>query len=260
MFGVAIQDWDLQSVLVSGIASVDGQSEAAHLLNFDGSGAVGWQSELNTTNPLRVRNMIRTSEGGYVLSGQCLIMAESMGVCLVKVNRLGAMEWQAEFAPISDYADSHDLGLLPDGGYVLAASSHNPDGGLLLKIDASGQEVWRHLYQEGVPSITAVALTPDLGYFLAAATSPDESTGGLPLFIKVDDMGQEIWRRNAGGNHYRGEIHTIRQTAGGYIIAGTTWPTRGAPRDLWLMKTNRELEFPMNVALRRLLDNEADVE
>ena len=107
-----------------------------------------------------------------------------------------------------------------DGGYIISGDSGtwiDTFKGLLLKIDSSGDEVWRKIFggssKDGGGNLHSVKQTSDGGYIF---------TGNYASYLlKTDSQGNQEWKKN-----YEAGIHgsSIGLTVdGGYILSGETF-------------------------------------
>ncbi len=136
--------------------------------------------------------------------------------------------------------------LSSDGGIVIAgfksASTYGYKDVLLMKTDASGNEIWSKTYNLGLNDLgRSVRQTSDGGYIIAGMTEVNPQTFD-PFLIKTDNAGNVQWQSQYDygfGDDDRG--HGVWQTFdGGYIIAGQTWLMHGAfgNYDFYIIKTD----------------------
>ena len=132
-----------------------------------------------------------------------------------------------------------------DGGFVLTGfnssvnSSHSKDV-LLMKTNASGDEVWSRYYGGPMDDIgRCVRQTADGGYIITGMTEVSPQVFD-PFLIRTDSSGNFLWQRSYDfGDDDRG--HAVWQTAdGGFILAGQAWVgsvTFGS-YDMYVVKTD----------------------
>ena len=95
-------------------------------------------------------------------------------------------------------------------------------GGVVLKLDASGNGQWQTSGTHG-QQISYVVETSDNGYVAASSSSSQD------WVIRFDAAGKILWENSycgvvGGGTAGAGTINAVQQTAdGGFILAGTTW-------------------------------------
>ena len=91
----------------------------------------------------------------------------------------------------------------------------------------------------------SVQQTTDGGYIVLGTTRSYGNGESDILLVKIDNVGNEEWRKTFGGIN-RDEGNSVQQTTdGGYIISGTTFVNSSNP-DLWLIKTDSNGEEEWN--------------
>jgi hypothetical protein len=118
----------------------------------------------------------------------------------------------------------------PDGGLLLLATimyyPENDDDIYLLKVDASGNEVWSRTWEEGLAGAAGLVPTGDGNYLLVGSYSPPEVMDREKtdvIFIAVDAEGNDLWRNVYGDPEARDSAALLATTAdGGSIAAGDT--------------------------------------
>ena len=86
--------------------------------------------------------------------------------------------------------------------------------------------------------------TSDGGYIIAGNTSSFNTGYNDDIWIlKLSSDGEIEWQKTYGGNG-REEAYFIQQTGdGGYIVAGYTYPSGAAERDIWILKLSSDGEI-----------------
>ncbi len=155
------------------------------------------------------------------------------------------MQWSQTYGGTQQ--DGSESMVLTDNGEIVMAgfkSTNNTKDVLLMKTDASGNEMWSRIYNPGFNDWgRALRRTNDGGYIIAGMTEVTSQTYD-PFLIKTDSEGNLLWSRNYDygfGADDRG--HAVWQTAdGGYIVAGQTLLVHGlfANYDMYVFKTDAE--------------------
>lgn len=91
----------------------------------------------------------------------------------------------------------------------------------------------------------SVQQTTDGGYIVLGTTRSYGNGESDILLVKIDNVGNEEWRKTFGGIN-KDIGNSVQQTTdGGYIISGTTFVNSSNP-DLWLIKTDSNGEEEWN--------------
>jgi outer membrane protein assembly factor BamB len=159
-----------------------------------------------------------TPDGGLVCSGSIETLEGDTEVRLIKFDAAGEEAWL--FGSGMEWHESFDAVVAPDGSVVLTALVLSPGPEqfrqLTLKLDASGQELWRVWRNQS-----------EGNWGVQAALDPTQNVISIgPLdFVKYDVNGTQLWRRERG--HPRLGVTTSSQVsvdaAGEIYLLGTRW-------------------------------------
>ncbi len=222
-----------------------------------------------TFNGLQGRSVIQTSDGGYALAGETLVLGSAT---FVKTDRSGNIEWQKAYGNVvsvvqtgdlgyalfcndrivktngaGDYESSLSLGvsgaqegiLTRDGDYVVVGNSHLNNGedfAWLFKIDGQGNVLWNKTFTGGFTAYS-VTETDDRGCALAGNWKNDF------WLAKIDYNSNVQWRQTytSGGISDAHYVYSVAKTKdGGFVLAGTgDWQESGSYVP-WLIKVNSQ--------------------
>jgi len=252
-------------VAAGGVYEVGPSPGGGMVLKLDASGNVQWQKVIGPTGSTTVSfNAIQqTSDGGYTTTGndyrsspQCQPF-ECEGGLVVKLDASGQIEWQQALSVATSgslWTDS--IVEASDGGYVAAGEwfGTNQKGGLLVKLDSSGNIVWQNAYSggsfEGLElgvGIYSVHQTSDGGYFLAGDGEDELQEDGrlVPWLGKVDSNGNLLWEYfyyqvYAPTGRALSEYFAGSDVAkdGGFVTAGSTEDYANGLNQLFVVKTD----------------------
>src|SRR5919201_2386198 len=209
----------------------------------------------------------QTSDGGYVAVGSATDANNNTGGLAVKLDANGNLVWRSTFGPSSALqADFQSVTPAADGGYVATGrlTADSRFSLAVVKLDASGDLVWRHAYNtvaNGSPSAStqplAIIGTADGGYAVAGAWNSTSSPGTCcsgPLLLKLDSLGTVQWQQAYEGGVYcffngfsetctsiGGVAYGVRQTSdGGFVLSGDAniKMSDQAPLEPWLAKVD----------------------
>jgi hypothetical protein len=140
-----------------------------------------------------------------------------------------------------------------DGCYILSGLYGNWKPNVvvglpyLIKIDANGDCVWSKTYNisklHGLGNNLAIS-TNDNGYIMAGSAIHENFKGNKTYLIKVDSVGNELWRKVIGIDEDKEIVSTIVQTnENGYIMVGEClmYPDAGnAYSGVFVIKTDSD--------------------
>lgn len=253
-------------VVAGGVYAVGPSPGGGLVLKLDASGNVEWQSMVGPIGSTTVifNAVQQSSDGGYVATGNYYKSSpkcqpfECEGGLVVKLGSSGKVQWQQALTPPgsgSMFIDS--IVQTSDGGSVVAGAwfGSSQKGGLLVKLDSSGNILWQNAYSGGSyyglelgVVIYSVHQTSDGGYFVAGDGEDKLQEGGrlVPWLGKVDSEGNLLWEYF----YYQVYAPTGRALSeyfaggdvardGGFVAAGYTEDYLAQRGLLFVVKTDR---------------------
>jgi hypothetical protein len=123
-----------------------------------------------------------------------------------------------------------------DDGYVLVGATDVDDfgDGLVMKVDNSGNEIWRKTFPNG--AFEGLWITSDNGYIVSGWRKELPIYKGL--MVKLDKEGNVEWEKTYGGPVCL--LVQCQETADGGYISGGFFQFSGNNNDAWLLKTDAE--------------------
>ena len=153
------------------------------------------------------------------------------------------VQWKRKLGGWHD-DDGNSVQQTSDGGFIITGAhqqdSESPYDVYLMKTDAKGNEEWNKTYgSANVDRGNSVQQTTDGGYIIVGRTGPGGFVGKYDVYlIKTDADGNKQWSRTFGGS-FNDYGNSVQQTTdGGYIIAGTTYPSDIYNSEVYLLKTD----------------------
>jgi hypothetical protein len=235
------------------------------VVKLDSIGTIVWQKSLGGSNQDRVFSIQQTSDGGYIVAGECSSNDGdvtgnhgSFDYWLVKLDSIGNMEWQRSLGGTgSDKASS--IKQTSDGGYIVTGSSTSNDGNVtgnhgsvdywLVKLDSIGTMEWQKCLGGSSPDHAfTIQQTNDGGYIVAGWTMSTNGDvtgnhGDIDYWIvKITNLGGLTWQKSLGGTGEDGGISIQQTIDGGYITSGWATSFNGdvtghhGGGDMWVVK------------------------
>ncbi|MEA9412707.1 MULTISPECIES: T9SS type A sorting domain-containing protein [unclassified Flavobacterium] len=231
------------------------------IVKLDKAGVVEWQKTYGGEYADVLRSMEQTQDGGYILGGysnspQSGDKTEpNAGIgdyWIIKIDGVGGIEWQKTYGGNGDnqlYVVHQTL----DGGYIAGGNSNSTSpltslGGMVgngtdywvLKLDDKGDVVWSKTYDFGKTDIlTSLVENQDQTYLIGGYSQNENEyakdgiagkVAGLVnknkeagyIALKIDDKGEEIWKKNVASNGDDVLQKLFETRDGGYLMAGTS--------------------------------------
>ncbi len=229
------------------------------LLKIDNIGNIMWQKMYGGTGDDQGRKIYQTADNGFIIGGETTSTNGDVSYnhgyydyWAIKLNNLGAIEWQKTYGGIGQ--DSL-MDILPttDGGYILSGFSSSKSGDVsgnhgstdvwVVKISNSGNMEWQKSLGGTKTELGyEIIQTTDGGYLQSAwAESNDgdvtDNHGQMDgWLVKLDKLGNIQWQKTLGGTGYDWVQSTV-QTEDGFITAGYN----GSFGNAWVLKLGPDL-------------------
>jgi hypothetical protein len=244
---------------------------------MDEKGDLDWQKNFGGSALDKLRCVILTNEGGFLLagsseSGEGFDKKEeckgSSDFWIIKLNAKGGEVWQKTIGG-SGQDELTAVVKTRDGGFVVAGSSSSSNtgdkttqayGGMdywVMKIDTEGKIVWQNsfggIYNDELRSIS---ITEDGGYLLGGSSNSPDSGNKIHKnlgqsdywIVKLDKDGQQQWQKTIGGTG-DDQLYVVHTTTDGkYLLGGNSNSESGEDKrsgnqsgtDFWVLKLDKE--------------------
>ncbi|NUN09493.1 MAG: T9SS type A sorting domain-containing protein [Ignavibacteriaceae bacterium] len=241
-YGV-LQASDGGYIIAGATSSFGAGSRDAFLIKTDANGTELWRKTFGGLSSDGARNVQKTSDGGFILSGWTFSLGPAAvgNAVLYKADSLGNQQWAKAYG-----GTDVDRGLYvqqtSDGGYIFtgytASVGAGNDDAWVVKTDNLGNEAWSKTFGGTVRDYgNSIALTPDGGCIITGYTISFGAGGDDLWMIKLNSTGTEEWRKLLGGtaSDVGYDIKVTRD--GSYVVTGHTLSYGAGVHDVWLIKT-----------------------
>lgn len=196
-----------------------------YLTKINAAGAVMWTKYYGRHEEDGGNNVIRTSDGGFLLVGHtALTYGISCDGYLVKTDAAGNMLWYALIG--TAYDDVCDAAVeMEDGSFLVTGRVENAATRtfrvLLAKVSPSGKQIFLKELTTNLPSLGFKIVQATDGNFLIAGYSyrVDES-GSDMLLLKCTPDGAIIWQQNFGTKLNDRAYSLTSMPDGGCVVVG----------------------------------------
>ena len=185
---------------------------------------VGENPSEESSNYLEPYLLIRTSDGGYFITGQLSSGGGSVPhLLLMKVGGQGDMLWNRAY---SFYGYGYSAAGLASGGYLICTARGTQNR--LLRVDSVGDQTGLTTF--GADNAYSIAAALDGGYLIGG------SQGGEGWLQKTDANGKFQSKMEIGGTGSDIVFSVVPDRDGNVVAAGFTDPTGSGEIDGWLLK------------------------
>jgi hypothetical protein len=162
------------------------------VIKTDTAGTILWSSNFGTPGSVALRNILQSSDGGYIAAGYGANFNNHVSALLVKYNAGGTMQWRNSYTTTLSSTSSYDEGFAVEevsDGFVLLTLSDAFNTGLV-KTDSAGNAQWGRTYTTGVTSMPmALEKTADGGLAFAVIWGDAYMPNTGNQIIKTDSLG-----------------------------------------------------------------------
>lgn len=209
-----------------------------YIVKTDMNGNVQWKKVFYRENEGAdvVLAVHQLSDGGFIIGG--FTQSSSWACYVLRTDSLGNVMW-SNIYPGSWQSECYDIQATPDGGFILTGteSSFETDTDvLIIKLDASGNLVWKKIYgtvdaEQG----ESIQQLQDGGYIIAGMST--HGAGGYDAYVvRTNSTGDSLWSRTIGGSGDDRAFSVVSATAGSCLVAGWTWSYGQGLGDVYLLK------------------------
>lgn len=246
------------------------------IVKLDSKGEIEWQSSFGGRFADVIRSIEQTKDGGYIVGGYSNSpesgnkTQKNYGLgdyWVIKLDKDGKQEWQKVYGGEGD-DQLYAIHQTHDGNYLLAGNSNSGTSGnknttngkgidiWLIKIDESGEILWQKTYDIGKSDYLTSLIENDDHTLLLGCYARSEVYGMKKkdkedindyVAIKINEAGEEIWRKTigSGGEDVLKKVIEIRD--GGYLMTGTSNGKASGDKkssvgknDFWVVKLKDE--------------------
>lgn len=191
------------------------------------TGDLIWQKNYKVGNYESGSCVSVTSDGGFLLGGQCDISSDEQ-LMLLKADSLGNVIWKKYFGG-PDIENVDEILTLDDGGYLVAGTSRYgfySNTLFFIRTDSVGNQLWAKTYNTS-PALRKTypgkMFELNTGGFIMTGTT---TASGQPLsdilLMRLDDTGNIIWQKIYVTNEQDRAEDMVIDEDGNYLICGST--------------------------------------
>ncbi len=195
------------------------------------SGAQGWERVFGGNRDDFGTAVIQTVDRGFLVLGYTQSFPngqdQDFDIYLIRTDVDGRVLWEK---PVDEgFTQRGNAMLEAENGDVLIVGEisfetlNGPFNGYLLKVDSEGEYIWsRSFMGEGLERLKFNDIIPavDGGYIIVGSVKYEDTTvSDDNLILKVDEQGNEVWRK-AFGTERGEEAKAAVVYQGGYLVTG----------------------------------------
>ena len=201
------------------------------LIFFQQVKAQGWERYYGGDYVERGYDVRPTTDGGFIATGNYDCNAPTLGGCdiyMLKVNAIGDEEWLYIYNDSNRFEYGYSVIEATDGGFIAIGGSDEPGNtgsgrGNIVKVNALGQEEWARTTGDSTMgmSLRDIKYAEDNGYIISGIVRGDSTLGSDVFLLKINENGDEIWRKIFGNGTWVERGYHVQTTQdGGYLVVG----------------------------------------
>jgi hypothetical protein len=235
-----IETGDGNYFIVGYSASFSGGDLDIYLIKMDAAGNKIWEKTYIGPGNEEGREIIRTSDGNFVIVGHTNTNLSSQDMFLMKIDPTGAVMWIKYYGGSNDdFGDS--VKQCPDGGFIIGGETYSYGQGgdaYLVRTNSNGDTLWtKHFGGAQSEEIVSVLSNNDGSYTYAVR----DSSNGADVDVRVmksDASGGVVWNKLYSGPQ-KDTPHRINKVSdGGFIVAAISRSFGWINPDMWVLRLN----------------------
>lgn len=248
----AIQTTDGGYALIGRTLSYGAGNYDAWLLKTDTQGGIQWSASFGDSYIDEAYKVKQLSDGGFIIAGMTTAFGWSGEGWLIRTDALGNIVWNRAYHPQSGSVMSawdylYDVVENTDGSYTAAGVAAVEPGSMqawVIKVNASGDLLWEHLYGGEFWERIFCLETLSGGGYVAAGDMHYSYDGNTyrhdGWLLRLNPEGDTLWTK-----HFGEEAHDIFRSVkptpeGGYVLVGERQPYVDAGFQGWMVCTDDE--------------------
>ncbi len=225
------------------------EREDMHLIKIDENGEKLWDKYYGGYRRDQGFSVKELNDGGYILIGYSKSFEPRGDFYVVRTDCSGNKIWSHNYG--TKYVDYGFDVLQIYGGFMLlgtAGGFYNPVQAdfqghdadiLIIKINDSGDEIWRKTYGGNEHDFGNVILADADGYYILGSTQSEGNGSFDVLLMKVDKLGNKLWSKTYGNKSFDyGYSFDITSDNCLYLLGATDNSDIGNSIDIFLIKTD----------------------
>jgi len=190
-------------------------------------------------------DLIKTSDGGYLIVGVINPSEYNEDIWLLKMNPDGTLDWNTSFGGgDNDYSVS--LIETSDNKYLILGNTGSYGAGYqdiwLLKINQDGTLDWNISFGGGNNDYSRSLIETNDNKYLVLGLTYSYGAGNQDVWLlKINEDGTLDWNKTFGGSHYDASFGSVIETDDNkYLVLGHTYSYGSGNSDIWLLKVNED--------------------
>ncbi len=199
-----------------------------YLLRVDFSGNYVWDKAIGTSDIESARDIIRTSDGAFVIAGFKNIPANNndYDILLLKTDTSGNVLWEKTYGG-SNWDFGYSVVETPDSGFIVAGETFSFGNGnndvFILKTDKNGDSLSAAYYGGPGSEVANDIIHANGGNYLVSGYTNGFGHGNFDVYLmKINQNLDTIWTKAIGDTLNDISYCSVEATDYGFVFSGLT--------------------------------------
>lgn len=235
----AVQSDDGSILIVGTTTSYGAGSNDVYLVKITKDGLLQWQRTFGNTSLDVGKDIKKTHNGGFIITGYSSNGIYPFHTLLVKINSEGDELWQKVYI-MGESTEGRSVSVLPDGGYIVTGAARlsrlsDSRASIVLRTDAGGNVVWYKSYSFGSNEANQGIIIKNNVYAVAGQLM----SGNSSAFVMTVDVtnGEQMDMRSYGISGYS-SANSILKNGSDVFIVGWIEIDRSKELDVLIERLN----------------------
>jgi hypothetical protein len=168
------------------------------MMKFNTQGDTLWTAPVYTSV---LRDLIATSDGGYLLVGSEDLTLSNYDLLVIKTDANGKLLWKKKTGVTAQWETGRCVKETPEHDFIIAGNSQTAFDGTsqfyAVKVNRDGNLLWERTLSTGLNTnlLYDIALTPDGDYIMTGTTGPAYKEEQDIAMIKLNKQGLILWQK-----------------------------------------------------------------
>jgi len=197
-----------------------------------------WKRYIREGDLLSLKSVYQTLDSGYIVLGNIMYYdGNPQSLFLIKFDHEGNTIFSKTLTNNSDLDYSSKVIQTIDEGYAVTGSINDGLNGIVIKIDGNGDIIWTKVFKN-IGHVSSIIQLSSGAYIATGYLENEYPRPKNSWITKISKNGKIKWLKYIDHGIFN-EINSVKQTKGGYILAGTLYGNNNEPNGGMLIKTNK---------------------
>lgn len=208
------------------------------VIKIDEDGNELWKRYIRKGDFLSFKSVYQTKDTGYIVLGNIMnYTGNPQSLFLIKFDHEGNTIFNKTLTNNSDLDFPTSVIQTIDEGYLVTGSINDGLDGIMIKTDVNGNIIWTKTFKN-IGHVSSIIQLSNGAYIATGYLENEYPRPRNSWITKISRNGKTKWFRYIQKGIHN-EINLVKQTKGGYILAGTLYGNKSEPNGGILIRTDK---------------------